>query len=77
MLFESYIGAQKYRSGLLKQYFALVYGFLGGLLGLFCGKIKPFYFRGARVGACYPCQPLRLCSVGRAAPRHGARGWGV
>lgn len=74
MLFESYIGAQKYRSGLLKRYFAPVKGFFEELLGLFYGKIEPFYFRGARVGACYPCQLLRLCSAGRAAPRHDARG---
>ena len=49
MLFESYIGAQKYRSGLLERYFAPVKGFLEELLGLFYGKIEPFYFRGARV----------------------------
>ena len=54
MLFESYIGAQKYRSGLLERYFAPVKGFFEGLLGLFCGKIEPFYFYGARGGSVLP-----------------------
>lgn len=54
MLFESYIGAQKYRNGLLKRYFALIYGFFEGLLGLFCGKIEPFYFHGMRGGSVLP-----------------------
>ena len=54
MLFESYIGAQKYRSGLLKRYFAPVKGFFEELLGLFYGKIEPFYFHEARGGSVLP-----------------------
>ena len=54
MLFESYIGAQKYRSGLLERYFAPVKGFFVGLLGLFYGRIKPFYSHGARGGSVLP-----------------------
>ena len=54
MLFESYIGAQKYRNGLLKRYFALIYGFFEELLGLFYDGIKHFYFHEAREGSVLP-----------------------
>lgn len=54
MLFWSYFIAQKYRSGLLKRYFAPIKGFLEELLGLFYGKIEPFYFRGGEGGSVLP-----------------------
>ena len=33
---------------------APIKGFFEGLLGLFCGKIEPFYFYGARGGSVLP-----------------------
>ena len=69
MLFESYIGAQKYRSGLLERYFAPVKGFLEELLGLFYGRIKPFYSHGARGERV--TRASRCDSAPQAARHHG------
>ena len=57
-------------NGILRLYMA----FLRDYWDYFVAKLSLFISMERGEGACYPCHPLRLCSAGRAAPRHDVRG---